>query len=174
MEVAHLPGYINGDPGRVAAQVVTWIWFIWAGAIMKMWMNTKGLTTAANIWVTSAIWLIVWVWLYAVAIIATFLMLFNLIVITKIKRRIVKQFRYCHIRIEFQKKKMSEKKIINMIKTVPINVLTKDIKENQSHIIIKIVSKINKNIDIYKIHSELEKLRKIDKMIKISIAENIK
>lgn len=176
MEVAQLPWYINGDPGRIAAQVVTWIWFIWAGTIMKTWMNAKGLTTAANIWVTSAIWLIVWAGLYWIAIIATILILFNLIIITKIKKKVVKQYRYCHIKIEFKKTKESqkiewEKKIIDKINKIPMNTITKDIVEDKHNIEIKIISKISRDIDLTRIH---ETLRKIDKTIKISIVENIK
>jgi len=55
------------DPGRIAAQVVSWVWFLWAWAIMKIWLNTKWLTTAANIWATAAIWLAVWAGLFLVA-----------------------------------------------------------------------------------------------------------
>jgi hypothetical protein len=52
-----------------------------------------------------------------------------------------------------------------------MDVVTKDIMENQKIITIKIISKINKDIQIYKIY---ESLKKIDESIKISIAENIK
>ena len=176
MEIAQLPGYINGDPGRIAAQVVTWIWFIWAWAIMKIWLNTKGLTTAANIWVTSAIWLAVWAWLYLVAIITTILILFNLIIITKIKKRIIKPYRYCRIKIELLRDRESGKiklwkEVMRKLSQIQMDVVTKDIMENQKIITIKIISKINKDIQIYKIY---ESLKKIDESIKISIAENIK
>ena len=40
----------NGDPGRIAAQVVTGIGFLGAGAILRLGVNVKGLTTAASIW----------------------------------------------------------------------------------------------------------------------------
>ncbi|ULQ60245.1 MgtC/SapB family protein [Brucepastera parasyntrophica] len=45
----------NGDPGRIAAQVVSGIGFLGGGAIIRQGMNIKGLTTAATIWVTAAI-----------------------------------------------------------------------------------------------------------------------
>lgn len=41
------------DPGRVAAQIVTGIGFVGAGAIWKDRGNIRGLTTAANLWVTA-------------------------------------------------------------------------------------------------------------------------
>ena len=44
-----------GDPGRVAAQVVTGIGFLGAGAILHESGGVQGLTTAAAVWATAAI-----------------------------------------------------------------------------------------------------------------------
>lgn len=44
-----------GDPGRVAAQVVTGVGFLGAGAILHNGTTVQGLTTAAMIWVNAAI-----------------------------------------------------------------------------------------------------------------------
>src|SRR5687768_18574703 len=44
-----------GDPGRLAAQIVTGIGFIGAGTIMQARGTITGLTTAATIWVVAAI-----------------------------------------------------------------------------------------------------------------------
>ena len=46
---------IGGSPDRVAAQVVTGVGFLGAGAIMRGRTSIYGLTTAATIWVNSAI-----------------------------------------------------------------------------------------------------------------------
>src|SRR5437763_11331172 len=48
-------GAAAGSPDRVAAQVVTGIGFLGAGAILRSGQNVHGLTTAATIWVNSAI-----------------------------------------------------------------------------------------------------------------------
>ena len=44
-----------GSPDRIAAQVVTGIGFLGAGAILRTGENVHGLTTAATIWVNAAI-----------------------------------------------------------------------------------------------------------------------
>ena len=46
-----------GDPARIAAQVVSGIGFLGAGAILKLRdeNDIKGLTTAASVWLTAAI-----------------------------------------------------------------------------------------------------------------------
>jgi putative Mg2+ transporter-C (MgtC) family protein len=43
------------DPTRVAAQIVTGIGFLGAGAIIRQGFSVRGLTTAAGLWVTAAI-----------------------------------------------------------------------------------------------------------------------
>ena len=45
----------TGDSGRVAAQIVTGIGFLGAGAILHSQKGVSGMTTAATIWVTAAI-----------------------------------------------------------------------------------------------------------------------
>ncbi|MGH2687527.1 MAG: MgtC/SapB family protein, partial [Actinomycetota bacterium] len=52
-------GAADLDPTRVAAQVVTGIGFLGAGAIIRTGANVQGLTTAAALWVTAAIGLAV-------------------------------------------------------------------------------------------------------------------
>jgi hypothetical protein len=51
-----------------------------------------------------------------------------------------------------------------------MKIITKDIIENNNTMTIKILTKINKKIKIYKI---LHALKKFDKKMKISIQENI-
>ncbi len=48
-------GRQGGDPGRIAAQVVTGLGFIGAGSILRDGNKISGLTTAASVWVVAAI-----------------------------------------------------------------------------------------------------------------------
>ena len=81
-------GLKNGDPGRIAAQVVTGIGFLGAGAIIQMKGNVRGLTTAAGIWMIAAIGMSVGVGMYTIATIATLLILFVLAQLERLERRI--------------------------------------------------------------------------------------
>lgn len=69
--VPHIYHSTNNDPARIAAQIVSGIGFLGAGAIMRNGLTTKGLTTAANVWVTAAIGMTVGAGLYFIAIIST-------------------------------------------------------------------------------------------------------
>jgi putative Mg2+ transporter-C (MgtC) family protein len=46
---------VRADPTRIAAQIVTGIGFLGAGAIIRMGLSVRGLTTAASLWVVAAI-----------------------------------------------------------------------------------------------------------------------
>lgn len=81
-------GLKNGDPGRIAAQVITGIGFLGAGAIIQAKGSVRGLTTAAGIWMASIIGLAVGVGLYVVSICATLLILFILVQLENIEHRL--------------------------------------------------------------------------------------
>lgn len=68
-------GLKNGDPGRIAAQVISGIGFLGAGAIIQMKGSVRGLTTAAGIWITACLGLAIGAGMYGIAIIATGLIL---------------------------------------------------------------------------------------------------
>lgn len=81
-------GLKNGDPGRIAAQVVTGIGFLGAGAIIQMKGSVRGLTTAAGIWMVAALGMAIGVGLYVLSIVATLLILFILLYLEQIERKL--------------------------------------------------------------------------------------
>lgn len=80
-------GLKNGDPGRIAAQVITGIGFLGAGAIIQSKGSVRGLTTAAGIWMVATIGLAVGVGMYWVSIVATALIIFILMFLEQIEHR---------------------------------------------------------------------------------------
>ena len=80
-------GLKNGDPGRIAAQVVSGVGFLGAGAIIQMKGSVRGLTTAAGIWMTACIGLAVGAGMYAISIMAALLIIFILVNIERIEQR---------------------------------------------------------------------------------------
>jgi putative Mg2+ transporter-C (MgtC) family protein len=66
------------DPSRVAAQVVTGIGFLGAGAIIREGVSVRGLTTAASLWVVAAAGTAVGLGLYWATGVATFITLISL------------------------------------------------------------------------------------------------
>lgn len=76
----------SGDPGRIAAQVVTGIGFLGAGAIIKFGDHVKGLTTAASIWVSAALGLAIGAGMLWLSFITLALVLITLIILEKAER----------------------------------------------------------------------------------------
>jgi putative Mg2+ transporter-C (MgtC) family protein len=78
----------RGDPGRIAAQVVSGIGFLGAGAIIRLGSNIRGLTTAASLWLTAAIGLTIGAGMFITALTAEVLALVTLIVLHKVENKI--------------------------------------------------------------------------------------
>lgn len=66
------------DPTRIAAQIVTGIGFLGAGAIIKYGTSIRGLTTAGSLWATSAIGMAAGAGQPLIAVVGTAIVLFSL------------------------------------------------------------------------------------------------
>jgi putative Mg2+ transporter-C (MgtC) family protein len=69
---------VRTDPTRIAAQIVTGIGFLGAGAILRQGLTIRGLTTAAGLWVAAAIGMAVGAGYYSAALLGTGVVLFGL------------------------------------------------------------------------------------------------
>ena len=96
-------GLKNGDPGRIAAQVISGIGFLGAGAIIQMKGSVRGLTTAAGIWVSACIGLAVGAGMYVVPTIACFLIIFILMVLDLLEKHLFKGEQQKIIRLKVQR-----------------------------------------------------------------------
>lgn len=78
----------DGDPSRVAAQIVTGIGFLGGGAILRTGATVAGLTTAATIWVNAAIGTAAGAGRYGLAVAATITALLALVALHPLDRLI--------------------------------------------------------------------------------------
>ena len=83
----------GGEPTRVAAQVVTGIGFLGAGAILRDGGSVKGLTTAGSLWVTAAVGLACGLGEVPLAAAATGLALVALVVLKRLERTVFPRHR---------------------------------------------------------------------------------
>ena len=74
----------GSDPGRIAAQVVSGIGFLGAGAILRLGTSVRGLTTAASLWAVAAIGLAAGAGYFAGALLTTFLVLGSLHLVERV------------------------------------------------------------------------------------------
>lgn len=89
--------HIGLDPSRIAAQVVTGVGFLGAGNILVQKQTIKGLTTAADVWVTAAIGLVIGSGMYEVGINGTIMAL----IVLELFRQLTYRFlnRHLHLRM---------------------------------------------------------------------------
>lgn len=80
-------GLKNGDPGRIAAQVITGIGFLGGGAMIHMKGAVRGLTTAAGIWMTAIIGMAIGIGMYMCSFVATVLVLICLVAFEEYGKR---------------------------------------------------------------------------------------
>jgi putative Mg2+ transporter-C (MgtC) family protein len=160
----------NGDPGRIAAQVVTGIGFLGAGAIIRLGTNVRGLTTAASIWLISAIGLSIGAGLYIISLVMVVFALFTLIVLEFAERRIVPQLSIKNVVLEFNANNFPEDHIQEIFKKQKIHLNECNItvlNNGSNHTEIKMTIKVPEKIKISELLDLFNTLDKI-KTVKIT------
>lgn len=93
------PSGVVFDPTRIAAQIVTGIGFLGAGAIIRQGISVRGLTTAATLWIVAAIGLATGAGYYSAAIVTTAAVLFARGPLRVFSRRFLRRLRHEHGRL---------------------------------------------------------------------------
>jgi len=96
------PEAIRTDPTRMAQGIMTGIGFLGAGVIFKEGLTVRGLTTAASIWTTSAIGILVGIGFWMPALIGTFATLAVLSVFRVIENALPMEF-YAQHHLRFRR-----------------------------------------------------------------------
>lgn len=93
------------DPARLAAQVISGIGFLGAGAILRYGFTVKGLTTATSLWTMAIVGLTVGAGYYLIGVIATVLMLVVLAFLNILEKRFVRTSvsRFIQVEADYQK-----------------------------------------------------------------------
>lgn len=93
-------GRISLDPTRMAQGIMTGIGFLGAGTIMREGLSVRGLTTAASLWITAAIGILIGIGFFFPALFATVLTLVTLSLFRWVEDRIPSEF-YAHLVLRF-------------------------------------------------------------------------
>ena len=88
------------DPTRMAQGIMTGIGFLGAGVIFKEGLTVRGLTTAASIWITSAIGILAGIGFYFPMVVATVITLLTLTIFRWIESKVPGEF-YAHLEVRF-------------------------------------------------------------------------
>ena len=122
----------GGDPSRIAAQVVSGIGFLGAGAILRLGNNVKGLTTAASLWLVSAVGLAIGAGLYLAAGMTLALSLFTLIALDHLEKKLFPSERTKLLEISFKGAVPDTKKAVGVIEAFGVRVQSVDVEQSMS------------------------------------------
>jgi putative Mg2+ transporter-C (MgtC) family protein len=93
---------VTYDPTRIAAQIVTGIGFLGAGAIIRHGLSVRGLTTAASLWVVAAIGIAAGAGYYSAAVVTTIVVLVSLWPLRIVAHRFFERIRPGELRLEVE------------------------------------------------------------------------
>jgi len=112
---------IRADPSRMAQGIMTGIGFLGAGVIVKEGLSVRGLTTAASIWMTASIGIVIGLGFYFPALVTTIFTLASLSVFRWIENLLPSQ-KYAKFTISFlrHKEHLKEKDLLELIKEYKI------------------------------------------------------
>ena len=161
-------GYI-ADPGRLAAQVITGIGFLGAGAIFRYGISVKGLTTAASIWTTSGIGLCFGAGYYFLGGVSTVFLIIILYVFDKLEDKIIERRNWRVITVDFDSRKITGSDIFSVFRDFGFDVKQPSIIENIETSISEVVisCRIEEDFQIKELFNRIKSLGSI-KTIKIS------
>lgn len=111
-----LPEQIRTDPTRMAQGIMTGIGFLGAGVIFKEGLSVRGLTTAASIWITAAIGIMMGIGFYLPGIAATLLTLVTLSLFRWVESKLPSH-EYAHLQLRFDRTQvMQEHEVVAFLK----------------------------------------------------------
>ena len=112
------------DPGRIVAQVVSGVGFLGAGAIMKMGVTVKGLTTASSLWTTAIVGIAAGSGYVEIAAFTTALVLIILVIIDKIEKRFLPTYKSHTLKVTLEDQPGIVKKIKHILSEKKVKVVS--------------------------------------------------
>lgn len=158
--------YPNVDPGRIAAQVVSGIGFLGAGAIFRLGGNTHGLTTAATIWAVAAVGLSVGVGMYEAAVLVSLLLLFVLAILDKVGKKFFIGGSLKTLKISFQSAKIETGKVFAILEQYGITFRNINIEQstNKQHSKIKLYVYVPDKLNVKHFYKDLNELKNVSQI----------
>ena len=127
----------TGDPGRIAAQILTGVGFIGAGTILHSRGEVTGLTSAATIWVVSAIGMGLGMGLYVEAIGTTALVMVVLMGLARAEAVLGRHASTSRFTIRAQPEPSPVEELRTLIGRTGLNVLRADVRGGDTDLVIE-------------------------------------
>ncbi len=154
------------DPGRLAGQVVSGIGFLGAGAILRLGVSVRGLTTAASIWVVAGIGLAVGAGMYHGAFIGTGLILFTLAVLNYAERKLFPTTQMRALLIRLRSERLQLQEILSLIGSHGVQVRTVGVTQSteEGWVELNLLVQVPMKLDFERLYSALRDVEGIEQI----------
>ena len=162
-------GAENGtDPARMAAQVISGIGFLGAGAILRSGFNVKGLTTATTVWTTAIIGLAVGYGYYWVGAFTTVLVLVVLTLVSIFEKKFIRRNVVRVIKVDAMDVPNIFRSVRKEISRNAVQILSYKTQRSlkSGHVRVEFIARLERN---EKIENLMETISKIDGVRNIRI-----
>lgn len=162
-------GAENGtDPARLAAQVISGIGFLGAGAILRSGFNVKGLTTATTVWTTAIIGLAVGYGYYWVGAFTTVLVLVVLTLVSIFEKKFIRRNVVRVIKVDAMDVPNIFRSVRKEISRNAVQILSYKTQRSlkSGHVRVEFIARLERN---EKIENLMETISKIDGVRNIRI-----
>jgi putative Mg2+ transporter-C (MgtC) family protein len=161
----------KGDPGRIAAQVVSGIGFLGAGAFIKVGNNMKGVTTAATIWFVAGLGLTIGAGMWQAALAALGISLVILIFLEPLERAWFPSERLKLLQIWYDGSSFDKVAVRSTLSAFGISVQTMDaslaVRKKQARISALVKVPVTADLEAL-----FERLKETGKVSKVRLHEN--
>lgn len=99
MAIQYVGSVLNGDPGRIAAQVISGIGFLGAGAILRYGNSVKGLTTATSLWTIAIVGMAIGAGHYVAGVATTAMLLIILVLLNVLEKKLIHSYETINITV---------------------------------------------------------------------------
>ncbi len=151
----------DSDPARLAAQVVSGIGFLGAGAILRFGLNVKGLTTASTLWTTAMVGMAVGYGYYLVALFAVSIILIVLTLVERFEKKFVRVNVIRTVVVDVQDREGMIREVRKTMTKIADAIIAFNVQKSlkNKHMRIEIVARFNRS---EKLEDVLEVISSID------------
>ena len=159
-------GGLQFDPTRIAAQIIAGVGFLGAGAIIRQGGDVRGLTTAASLWVTSAIGMAVGAGYLFGAAAATLLAMTTLYALRRFRSSIFSPLRLdsADLELGLKERGSSPANALQVLIRHDISIRSMDAEIDEERVRYKLQVRVHPSADVHAVLAELSDLPEVERI----------
>jgi putative Mg2+ transporter-C (MgtC) family protein len=146
------------DPARLVAQVIVGIGFIGGGVIIQSRGSVTGLTTAATIFIVTAVGISIGEGMFGAAVLTTLLIIFVLVLLRRVEKLILRRRRLYHYSFKTRDPASALAKLLDQLEAEGVRLndfSVKDTGQDEHEVSLSVVTSLEGNSRLIKSLSQL-------------------